>query len=245
MQNVHTRRYGELVGSLVAVVAVVAISGCASQTAGPGAASTMTDGAGETANAPERNDAPSSPATTAPEPAPQERGRAVIHTTEGPITVTFFPAVAPQTVAHIGQLMAAGCYQGVSIFRLEPGFVLQVAPVANRECHPAAMSTIPGEFSSVPHRRLYLSMARWDDPDSGTSSWSIMLGPAPSMDGQYTVFGRVVDGEDVIRKLEAIGSTKGDDGMSRLNRSVSIERVEISEPVGEPVGEPGTDPTSE
>ena len=162
--------------------------------------------------------------------AVEERGEAVIHTSEGPITVTFFPGIAPHTVEHITDLMKAGCYEGVDIFRLEPGFVIQVAPVADRDCHPEAMSTVPAEFSQaaqVAHQRLYLSMARWDDVDSGTSSWSIMLGSAPSMDGQYTVFGRVTDGEETIAKIEAIGSTQGKDGMRRLDRRVAIERVDI------------------
>ncbi len=165
----------------------------------------------------------------APEPDHPGQGQATLHTTEGPITITFFPDVAPQTVNHLTELMKAGCYQGVDIFRLEPGFVVQVAPVANRDCHRNAMSTVPAEFSKVEHKRLYLSMARWEDVDSGTSSWSIMLGPVPSMNGQYTVFGRVIAGQETIEKIEAIGSTKGEDGMSRLNRSVTIERVELSE----------------
>lgn len=164
----------------------------------------------------------------------EERGRAVIHTTEGPITVTFFPGVAPRTVEHITDLMKAGCYEGVDFFRLEPGFVIQVTPVADRACHPDAMSTVPAEFSQVRHERLSLSLARWDDIDSGTSSWSIMLGAAPSMDGQYTVFGRVVAGEETIEKIEAIGSTPGKDGMRRLDRRVAIERVDIIDTSKEP-----------
>lgn len=159
----------------------------------------------------------------------EESGRAVIHTTEGTITVTFFPGIAPQTVEHITDLMKAGCYEGVDFFRLEPGFVVQVAPVADRACHPDAMGTVPAELSEVEHDRLTLSMARWDDVNSGTSSWSIMLGAAPSMDGQYTVFGRVVDGEETIEKIEAIGSTMGADGMRRLDRRVSIERIDVTD----------------
>ena len=232
MIRTHRCRYRSLVvGALGALLAVLAGAGCAAQSTGPGPDSAATSGAGEAAEAPEATAAPQDSAPAVVDPGPEERGRAVIHTTEGPITVTFFPTVAPKTVAHINELMAAGCYQGVSVFRYEPGFVLQVAPVADRDCHPDAMTAIPGEFSSVKHRRLYLSMARWEDPDSGTSSWSIMLGGAPSMDGQYTVFGRVVDGEDTVAKLEAIGSAPGDDGMKRLNRPVSIARVEIIEAV--------------
>lgn len=176
-------------------------------------------------------DSPVAPEGDGVKPAPVERGKAVIHTTAGPITITFFPEIAPRTVAHLSTLMTAGCFQGVSIFRLEPDFVIQASPVSDPGCHPEAMSTVPVELSSVKHERSILSLARFEDPNSGTSSWLIVLGPAPSLDGQFTVFGRVVDGETTIRTIEAIGSTKGEDGMSRLNRPVTIETVQWLEPV--------------
>ena len=176
----------------------------------------------------------------APEPPPvqiREAGRAILHTTEGPITVTFFPDVAPKTVAHISALMAAGCYAGVEFFRLEPGFVTQVSPVPDNGCHPDTASTVPAEFSQpasgVKHERLTLSLARWDEPDSGTSSWSIMLGAYPAMDGQYTVFGRVIAGEEAIKAIEAIGAVMGENGMKKPQLPVTIERVEVVQPVGE------------
>jgi cyclophilin family peptidyl-prolyl cis-trans isomerase len=161
----------------------------------------------------------------------RESGRVIIHTSEGPITLTFFPEVAPKTTAHIMTLLQAGCYSGVELFRLESNFVAQVAPVADPACHPDAMAAIPAEFSEALHRRLSLSMARWDDPDSGTSSWSIMLGDVPAMDGQYTVFGRVIAGQETVEKIEAIGSRQGDDGMSHPNRRIVIERVEVVESI--------------
>lgn len=169
----------------------------------------------------------------------RESGRAVLHTSEGPIAITFFPEVAPKTVAHISALMTAGCYSGIEFFRLEPGFVTQVSPVPDNGCHPDTASTVPAEFAAsaetgVKHERLMLSLARWDEPDSGTSSWSIMLGAYPAMDGQYAIFGRVVEGEDAIKKIEAIGATMGENGMKKPKRAVTIERVEMVQPVEEP-----------
>lgn len=180
---------------------------------------------------PSSADAPEIAAPRAPEPEHAGTGKAIIHTTQGPIAVTFFPDVAPKTVAHIVALMTAGCYTQVDVFRLEPNFVAQIAPVPTADCHPQAMDKIAAEFSNVSHKRLYLSMARWDDVDSATSSFSIMLGSIPSMDGEYTVFGRVIDGVDTIEKIEALGSTKGDDGMRRPNTKVTITRVEVVESV--------------
>ena len=236
----------------VCIVMATMCLGCGSttpsdQNTGPQAPAVMDSGAqipgAATAEAADSETAISEPT---PPMSPVSRGKAIIHTSEGPITVTFFPEVAPKTAAHIAALMEAGCYEGVNFFRLEPNFVVQVAAVADADCHPNAMSTVPGEFSPsnalsstsnvAKHTRLALSMARWEDVDSGTSSWSIMLGAAPSMDGQYTVFGRVIEGEATIAKIEAIGSKPGEHGMKWLNRPVAIERVELVEPVGTSAG---------
>ena len=115
-------------------------------------------------------------------PVIEGRGKAVLHTSVGPITITFFPEQAPQTVKHIAGLMRAGCYDGVDVFRLEPGFVAQVASVSNHECHPDAMSTVADEPTPLKHDRLHLSLARGQEANSGTSSFSMMLGPGPHMD---------------------------------------------------------------
>ena len=187
----------------------------------------------------------------APETPPvqiREAGRAVLHTSEGPITVTFYPDVAPRTVAHVTALMAAGCYAGLEFFRLEPGFVTQVAPVPDNGCHPDAGKSVPDEFSDpasgVKHERLSLSLAHYDEPDSGTSSWSIMLGAHPGMDGLYTVFGRAIDGEDAVKKIEAIGATMGENGMKKPKRAVTIERIEVLQPAIETAGSTEADAAS-
>ena len=217
-----------LPGLVAAVFLALWLPGCGAGQPGavenPGGAASTGAGSGSEGDTPEAEPEPA-------DPRPVERGKAVIQTTEGPLTITFFPEAAPRTVAHLAALMKAGCYQGVKVFRYEPDFVVQVSSVSNGECHPDAMKTVPGEFEGAKHERFALSMARFEDPDSGTSSWSIMLGEVPSMDGQYTVFGRMVDGETTIRAIEAIGSTRGDDGMSRLDRPVTIETIQWLEPV--------------
>lgn len=230
------------------LAALAFIASACVTTQGAGGANSETPGPNDEAATPvaeERSeDAPQEPAP----PPIREAGRAVVHTTEGPITVTFFPDVAPRTVAHISALMAAGCYTGIELFRLEPGFVTQVSPVPDNGCHPDTASTVPAEFSDpasgVKHERLTLSLARWDEPDSGTSSWSIMLGAYPAMDGQYTVFGRVIGGEDAIKKIEAIGATMGENGMKKPKRAVTIERVEVLQPAVDKPGEPDPESTT-
>lgn len=67
---------------------------------------------------------------------------------------------------------------------------------------------IPGEFSNLPHKKGILSMARFTDPNSGTTSFSILLGNAPHLDGQYAVFGRVVEGMDILDRLQTLETKK-------------------------------------
>ncbi|KAE8729985.1 Peptidyl-prolyl cis-trans isomerase CYP23 [Hibiscus syriacus] len=97
------------------------------------------------------------------------------------------------------------------VFQVDKGFVAQVADVAggrsapmNEEQRREAEKTIVGEFSDVKHVRGILSMGRYSDPDSAQSSFSILLGDAPHLDGQYAIFGKVTKGDDTLRKLEEL-----------------------------------------
>jgi cyclophilin family peptidyl-prolyl cis-trans isomerase len=133
--------------------------------------------------------------------------RVIFHTNRGDLVFGLFPSVAPQTVAQILTLARAGVYTGVAIHRIEKGFVAQFdsydggAPITDEQ--RALVKRIPAEFSSVKHHRGTLSLARFDgDINSGESSFSILLGDAPHLDGQYTVFGKVVAGDDVVTAIE-------------------------------------------
>ncbi|CAN6381678.1 unnamed protein product [Urochloa humidicola] len=153
--------------------------------------------------------------------------RVVFQTNYGDIEFGFFPHVAPKTVEHIFKLVRLGCYNTNYIFRVDKGFVAQVAAVVggrtapmNEEQKREAEKTIVGEFSSVKHVRGILSMGRHNDPDSGGSSFSF-LGDAPHLDGQYAVFGRVTKGDDTLRKLEKLPTRR--EGIFVM----PIERIEI------------------
>ncbi|XP_020099437.1 peptidyl-prolyl cis-trans isomerase CYP23 [Ananas comosus] len=137
--------------------------------------------------------------------------RVVFQTVYGDIEFGFFPGVAPKTVEHIFKLVRLGCYNTNHFFRVDRGFVAQVADVVggrtapmNEEQRVEAEKTVVGEFSSVKHVRGILSMGRYSDPDSASSSFSILLGNAPHLDGEYAVFGRVTKGDDTLRKLEEL-----------------------------------------
>ncbi|XP_057949151.1 peptidyl-prolyl cis-trans isomerase CYP23 [Malania oleifera] len=137
--------------------------------------------------------------------------RVVFQTNYGDIEFGFFPGVAPRTVEHIFKLVRLGCYNTNHFFRVDKGFVAQVADVVggrtapmNEEQRMEAEKTVVGEFSDVKHVRGILSMGRYDDPDSASSSFSILLGNAPHLDGQYAIFGRVTKGDETLRMLEEV-----------------------------------------
>ncbi|XP_019454543.1 PREDICTED: peptidyl-prolyl cis-trans isomerase CYP23 [Lupinus angustifolius] len=137
--------------------------------------------------------------------------RVVFQTNYGDIEFGFFPTVAPKTVDHIFKLVRLGGYNSNHFFRVDKGFVAQVADVMggrsapmNEEQRKEAEKTVVGEFSEVKHVRGILSMGRYNDPDSGSSSFSMLLGDAPHLDGKYAIFGRVTKGDDTLKKLEQL-----------------------------------------
>ncbi|KAJ3675532.1 hypothetical protein LUZ60_004574 [Juncus effusus] len=137
--------------------------------------------------------------------------RVVFQTNYGDIEFGFYPHVAPKTVEHIFKLVRLGCYNTNHFFRVDKRFVAQVADVTsgrtapmNEEQRNEAAKTVIGEFSSVKHVRGILSMGRYSDPDSAGSSFSILLGNAPHLDGQYAVFGKVTKGDETLQKLEQL-----------------------------------------
>jgi len=156
--------------------------------------------------------APKAPAS-APSSEPKlSDERCVFQTEFGDVTFGFYPRVAPVTAAHIFRLCALSGYTGNHFFRVDRGFVAQVADVsggrnltASPELAAEAARAVPLEVQhGVAHTAGAVSMGRHSDPNSGRSSFSFLLGDAPHLDMQYTVFGRVTDGMDVLRRMEGV-----------------------------------------
>jgi cyclophilin family peptidyl-prolyl cis-trans isomerase len=139
-------------------------------------------------------------------------GQRVIFETEfGNLVFSLYPDIAPQHVAQITRLVETGAYDSTHFFRVMPGFVIQLSDIYDRRTpvtteQRAANQRLPGEFSPhMKHRAGVLSMAReTDDPDSATSSFSILLGKAPHLDGKYTIFGELESGNSVIKQMLAV-----------------------------------------
>ena len=170
----------------------------------------------------------------APEPFVSESAaelgayRAVLETSMGNITFEFFPDRAPNHVRQFLKLAASGVYDGTSFHRVRAGFVIQGGYLETRkvpleERQASYVKPLQPEFNPTPHDRGIVSMARGAAPDSATSSFFIVLGPAPGLDWQYTVFGRVVDGMDVVAKIEQV-PVDGETPVSRID--VARVRVE-------------------
>jgi cyclophilin family peptidyl-prolyl cis-trans isomerase len=126
--------------------------------------------------------------------------------TGGQITLEFFPADAPKHVENFLKLVRSGFYDGQRFHRVVPGFVVQLGDPQSKTLpmdHPDMGTGGPGytinaEFNNRKFERGILGMARGNDPNSAGSQFYIMLGPAPHLNGQYTAFGRVVSGMEVV-----------------------------------------------
>jgi peptidyl-prolyl cis-trans isomerase B (cyclophilin B) len=183
--------------------------------------------------------------TPPPEPEPFSKEpvaelskyRAILETTAGPITVELFADKAPNHVRHFLRLASAGVYDGTSFHRVVRGFVIQTGSLDSRGPLNAKaqkfVRTIGPEFNETKHVKGILSMARGDDPASASTSFFIVTADAPSLDGKYTVFGRVVDGMAAVEAIEQSPVN----GEAPVNR-IELRAVKILRPGPSPIPEP-------
>jgi dolichyl-diphosphooligosaccharide---protein glycosyltransferase len=128
----------------------------------------------------------------------------------GQIALEFWPDVAPNHVKNFTELAAKGFYDGQRVHRMEPRFVVQFGDPQSKTLPMddpkmgtgGSGKTIKAEFNSRPFERGVLGMARTSDPDSASSQVYLMLGNASHLNGQYTAFGKVTKGMDVVDKIK-------------------------------------------
>ncbi|MBI4610649.1 MAG: peptidylprolyl isomerase [Candidatus Rokubacteria bacterium] len=119
----------------------------------------------------------------------------------GEIRIEFFPEDAPKTVENFVTLAKKGFYDGLAFHRVVPGFVVQGGdPKGDGTGGPGYK--IKAEFNKQKHVRGTVAMARAQDPDSAGSQFYITFGAQPNLDGQYTVFGQVVAGMELVDKIK-------------------------------------------
>jgi peptidyl-prolyl cis-trans isomerase B (cyclophilin B) len=133
---------------------------------------------------------------------------AVIKTSAGTMVIEFWPDVAPKTVENFKKLANDGFYDGTCFHRVIKDFMIQGGdPLTKDEANKARWGTgdpgykIKAEFNDKSHTRGVISMARSQDPDSAGSQFFICHGNPSFLDGQYTAFGILIKGNDVLEKI--------------------------------------------
>jgi peptidyl-prolyl cis-trans isomerase B (cyclophilin B) len=160
---------------------------------------------------------------------------AVIKTSEGDMVVQFWTDAAPNTVENFKKLARQGFYDGTIFHRIVKGFMIQGGDPNSKD--PAKESSygeggpgynIKAEFNDRSHERGVISMARGPDPDSAGSQFFICLAPVHRLDHQYTTFGKLIKGDDVLEKIGDTPVTKNSMGEpSKPTKRVVIESIKI------------------
>jgi len=160
---------------------------------------------------------------------------AAINTTDGQILIEFWPDVAPKTVENFKALAQKGFYDGTCFHRIIKGFMIQGGDPLTKD--PAKEGqwgtggpgyTIKAEFSARSHQRGVISMARSNHPDSAGSQFFICDGNASFLDRQYTAFGQMIKGDDVLAKIAGapVGSGGSGENSKPLKR-VGVVSIQI------------------
>jgi peptidylprolyl isomerase len=119
----------------------------------------------------------------------------------GTVVILMRPDAAPNHVARIQTLVRQGFYDGTIFHRVIPGFMAQGGDPTGTGEGGSTLPDLKAEFNSLPHLRGTVAAARAEPVDSANSQFYIMFGPKTSLDNNYTVFGRVVAGMDVVDKI--------------------------------------------
>jgi cyclophilin family peptidyl-prolyl cis-trans isomerase len=154
--------------------------------------------------------------------------RAILDTSAGPIAIEFFPEKARETVRQFLRLADAGVYNGVAFHRVAPGFVIQTGAMNTRsapmtEKQQKLIHPLQPEINDTKHVKGIVSMARGEGNEA-TTSFFIVTGTPPALDGNYTAFAHVVDGMSVVEAIEQTPRT-GETPNTRIElKSITIQR---------------------
>jgi len=154
--------------------------------------------------------------------AEDDAGNTLILTTKhGKVVIRLRPDLAPKHVAQIKTLVKRKFYDGIVFHRVIPGFMAQTGDPTGTGSGGSDLPDIPAEFTSTPFKRGTLGMARASDPNSANSQFFICFADSSFLDGQYTVFGEVVSGMDVVDKIKA-GSQANNGAVDNPDKIVTL-----------------------
>ena len=160
---------------------------------------------------------------------PAANENAVLKTAYGEITIAFWPDVAPKTVENFKKLAREGFYNGTAFHRIIKGFMIQGGCPNTKEGQSGMPGTggpgyqVKAEFNAKPHVRGVISMARSAHPDSAGSQFFLVHGDARFLDRQYTAFGQIVKGDEVLEQLANVPTKSGGGG----EKITPVERVAL------------------
>ena len=174
----------------------------------------------------------------------KENNVAVISTNFGDMVVEFYPDIAPMHVESFMALVNEEYFNGTTFHRVIPGFMIQGGDPNSRNENRATHGTggragkffglgneedpstwlIPQEFSDTPHVKGILSMARTNDPNSASSQFFVCHDNANFLDNNYTVFGKVIDGLDIIDEIANVAKDQNDNPLERVEMSIRIAK---------------------
>jgi len=160
---------------------------------------------------------------------------AVIKTSEGDMVVQFWNDAAPNTIENFKKLARSGFYDGTIFHRIVKGFMIQGGDPNSKDLGKESSYgeggpgyKIKAEFNDRSHEHGVISMARSSDPDSAGSQFIICRGSAPRLDHQYTTFGKLIKGDDVLEKIGDTPVTRSSTGEnSKPTKRVVIESIKI------------------
>jgi peptidyl-prolyl cis-trans isomerase B (cyclophilin B) len=155
---------------------------------------------------------------------------AIIKTSEGEMVIEFWPDVAPNTVANFIKLAKQGFYDGTCFHRVIKGFMIQGGDPKTKDAsreHEWGTGDpgykVKAEFNDKSHVRGVISMARSQDPNSAGSQFFICHGDPKFLDRQYTAFGKLIKGDDVLEKIATTPTHPPD----RPNKRMAVESIKI------------------
>ena len=154
--------------------------------------------------------------------------KAAIETRFGNIEIRFFPEIAPNHVSNFIELSKKGFYDGTTFHRVITGFMIQGGDPNSKNPDRSSHGmggpgyTIKAEFNNRPHKRGTLSMARSSNPDSAGSQFFICVADSSFLDKQYTVFGEVISGMEVVDKIVSQPRDRKDNPTERVEMKIKI-----------------------
>jgi peptidyl-prolyl cis-trans isomerase B (cyclophilin B) len=160
---------------------------------------------------------------------------AVIKTSEGDMVVQFWNDAAPNTIENFKKLARSGFYDGTIFHRIVKGFMIQGGDPNSKDLGKESSYgqggpgyKIKAEFNDRSHERGVISMARSSDPDSAGSQFFICLASVPRLDHQYTTFGKLIKGDDVLEKIGDTPVTRSNTGEnSKPTKRVVIGSIKV------------------